>query len=86
MKIDIEKHEQKMKELDLQNRVRRGQAAIDRGELLYYRIVVHTNARYMIDNTPVIYTCIEAARIVSEHRWVPIKVSDYNEMFGRFME
>ena len=68
------------------NRVRRGQADIYRGEHMYYAIKEGTNIRHETCDCPIIYTDVEMVYNISGHAYVPIKVSDYNEMFGRFME
>ena len=91
-KDQINEHEHKMEELAYQQRIRRGQDAINSGEHLYYVVGENTNVRTM-DGTgrnPVIYTNPEAAQKAAYNqgnvvRYVPMKVSEYGDMFQRFM-
>jgi len=70
------------------------QAAIERGEHLYYIVLRHTNIRvFQAGGDPEIYTDYDAARDHAAfwskssnlHNWyVPMRISEYNETFGRF--
>ena len=70
------------------------QESIRRGDHLWYVVAVNTNSRAVnIANTPIIYTVYGDACIMSEQitneigtPHVPMRVSDYNNNFRRFME
>ena len=70
------------------------QESIRRGDHLWYVVAENTNSRAVnIANTPIIYTVYGDACVMSEQitneigaPYEPIRVSDYNNNFRRFME
>ena len=91
-KDQIDAHEHNMEELSYQQRIGRGQDAINSGEHLYYVVRENTNMRLM-DGTgrnPVIYMNLEAAQEAAHNqgsvvRHDPMSVYEYDDMFRRFM-
>jgi hypothetical protein len=61
--------------------------AVERGEFLYYIVSERTNVRKRYDDgTIVIYNDKEIAEIECGCQEEKIRVSDFNEIYGRFME
>ena len=80
-----ERFDRETKALGTNNRVQQAADAIERGDHLYYGVKEGTNIRHSVGDDPIIYTSLEGVLDISGHAYVPMKVSDYNEMFGRFM-
>ncbi len=65
----------------------RRNAAVERGEFLYYIVTEFTNVRKRDENGMIIiYNGRDIAELEQEWMEEVIRVSDYNEQYGRFTE
>ena len=87
-------HERRMQAMAKEQRERAEREAIDRGDYLWYVIRKHTNMRVShVGDIPTIFTDYATAREAGKFHskiltawYTPMRVSEYNATFGRFME
>lgn len=60
--------------------------AVERGDFLYYIVLEDTNERILSESIPRIYSSRTAAEEECEWNYEVISVTEYNEVFGGFME